>query len=96
MPTCQGLRAELMDCLLISDCVVIDGKSLKECLKGDPEQIKKDGPEADGVPEKCRQIQRAHSICIRGLVRVCRILLSHSLINGIDLKGLAGTNVNRS
>jgi cytochrome c oxidase assembly factor 5 len=70
MPTCKGLRRELIDCLLISDCVVVEKKSAKECLQGDSDRISRYGPGGDGVPEKCRQIQRAHQICVRGLVSV--------------------------
>ena len=32
MPTCKGLRQELIDCLLTSDCVLVHKRSLKECL----------------------------------------------------------------
>jgi cytochrome c oxidase assembly factor 5 len=70
MPTCKGLRQELIDCIMISDCVMKDKKSVKECLQGDSAKVQREGPEADGVPEKCRQLQRAHLICMRGLVRL--------------------------
>lgn len=116
MPTCKGLRQELIDCLLVSDCVMRDGKTVKECLEGDPVYVKKygrkissvpnrgcvnhvvrrvnsrdltfvmrlhnstssssalclrhtaAGPGTDGVPEKCRQLQRAHTICVKNMV----------------------------
>ncbi|KAI3650939.1 hypothetical protein MP228_004420 [Amoeboaphelidium protococcarum] len=68
MPTCKGLRQEVVDCILLSDCVVKDKKSVKECLVGDQERVDKYGPEGDGVPEKCRQLQRAHDVCLKGLL----------------------------
>ena len=43
MPTCKGLRQELIDCLLVSDCVMKDGKTVKQCLEGDAEFLKKYG-----------------------------------------------------
>jgi len=69
MPSCKQLRQEVVDCILLSDCVVKDKHSLKECLQGDPERVKRDGEGADGVPEKCRLLQKAHLICVRGMVR---------------------------
>jgi hypothetical protein len=35
--------------------------------------VKLEGSGADGVPEKCRQIQHAHTICIRGMVSILTI-----------------------
>jgi hypoxanthine-guanine phosphoribosyltransferase len=32
MPSCKNLRQELVDCVLISDCIIRDGKTLKECV----------------------------------------------------------------
>lgn len=68
MPTCKGLRQEVIDCILLSDCVVVDGKSVKECLIGDRDLCNRKGDGADGVPDRCRQLQAAHKICIRGML----------------------------
>ena len=68
MPSCKKLRSLLIDCILASDCYK-DKKSIKECLEGDVERVKREGDGADGVPEQCRQLQKAHLICVRGMVR---------------------------
>jgi cytochrome c oxidase assembly factor 5 len=60
MPSCKGLRQEVVDCILTSDCVLRDKRSLKDCLSTDAND--------DSVPDKCRQLQRAHMICVRGMV----------------------------
>ena len=76
MPTCKGLRQELIDCLLVSDCVLKDGRQIKQCLDLD----------ADGVPDKCRLLQRAHSICIKAMVNIIFLIdIYYSLIS-IDLR----------
>lgn len=62
MPTCKGLRQDLMDCLLSSDCVKTH--TLKECLAED-----------SSIPDECRKLQKFHRICIRGLVWIYVLLI---------------------
>jgi hypothetical protein len=82
---------------MLSDCYMHDKKSVKNCLVGDPEKVKREGAEADGVPEKCRQIQHAHTICIRGLVRA-RVLFRdclRSLTSEIALSASRATKAHK-
>ncbi|EDV20577.1 Cytochrome c oxidase assembly factor 5 [Trichoplax sp. H2] len=55
---CAGLRQELIDCLLASDCVQKHGRTPKECLK----------KENQGVPYECRTLQNSFFECKRSLL----------------------------
>jgi cytochrome c oxidase assembly factor 5 len=79
MPSCKGLRQEVIDCILSSDCVIKQKKSLKECFRGDRELADREGPGADGVPEKCRQLQRGHLLCVKSMVRAWTTWLAWSM-----------------
>ncbi|XP_064607566.1 cytochrome c oxidase assembly factor 5-like [Liolophura sinensis] len=56
---CSGLRDDLKECLLKSDCVRVHGKTPKECLmlKNDP-----------NIPEECYSLRRAFYECKRSLL----------------------------
>uniref|UniRef100_T1IQD0 Cytochrome c oxidase assembly factor 5 n=1 Tax=Strigamia maritima TaxID=126957 RepID=T1IQD0_STRMM len=55
---CAGLRADLRDCIMQSDCVKIHKKSPKECL------ATKDLT----VPDECHQLRQAFFECKRSLL----------------------------
>jgi len=56
--SCSGLKEELMSCLHKSDCMVKDGKTMKECMD----------KEIAGVDTDCRQIQFAFFECRRSML----------------------------
>ncbi|KXJ25888.1 cytochrome c oxidase assembly factor 5 [Exaiptasia diaphana] len=55
---CGGLRHELKECILKSDCVVKHGNHPTMCMKTDVE----------GVSDDCRKIQYAFFECKRSLL----------------------------
>ena len=55
---CSGLRKELKDCLMSSDCVLKYGHSPKECLE----------EQSEGVNSDCRLTQQAFFECKRSLL----------------------------
>ncbi|KAK3827523.1 MAG: cytochrome c oxidase assembly factor 5-like protein [Benniella sp.] len=60
MPSsCKELRAELVDCILKSDCILVDGLTPKECLRSDNDHR---------VPPECMAIKRSFFECRRGLL----------------------------
>ncbi|KAF9955325.1 hypothetical protein BGZ65_003463 [Modicella reniformis] len=60
MPSsCKEIRAELVECILKSDCVLIDGLSPKDCLHPENEYR---------VPAECKAIKRSFFECRRGLL----------------------------
>ncbi|EDO35361.1 predicted protein [Nematostella vectensis] len=56
--SCAGLRSELKECILKSDCVVKHGMRPSECLKA----------ESAGVEDDCRRVQYAFFECKRSLL----------------------------
>ncbi|KAG0243841.1 hypothetical protein BGX31_010165 [Mortierella sp. GBA43] len=60
MPSsCKEIRAELVECILKSDCVLVDGLTPKECLR----------PEMDHrVPSECIAIKKSFFECRRGML----------------------------
>ncbi|XP_046853819.1 cytochrome c oxidase assembly factor 5-like [Xenia sp. Carnegie-2017] len=55
---CSGLRKELKDCLMSSECVIKYGHTPKNCLSN----------EAPGVTNECRLTQQAFFECKRSLL----------------------------
>lgn len=55
---CTGLRKELKECILESDCVKKHGIKPESCLNAN----------AEGVDEKCRSVQHAFFECRRSLL----------------------------
>lgn len=55
---CGGLRKELKECLLASDCVKLHGLKPSGCLDAN----------AAGVDEECRKVQYAFFECKRSLL----------------------------
>lgn len=67
--SCSRFRQALIDCLLASPCITEHPEnSFEDCLKGDKEKVKRDGPGSDGVPVECRQVQKGLYECKRGMV----------------------------
>ncbi|XP_025086911.1 cytochrome c oxidase assembly factor 5-like [Pomacea canaliculata] len=58
-PACVGLREDLRECLLKSDCVRKNGKTPKECLRlgNDP-----------SIPSECQSLRTAFFECKRSLL----------------------------
>jgi len=62
MPSsCKEIRAELAECILKSNCMVVDGLSAKDCLHPDNEYR---------VPAECIAIRKSFFECRRGMVLV--------------------------
>lgn len=60
MPSsCKEIRAELAECILKSNCMVVDGLSAKDCLHPDNEYR---------VPAECIAIRKSFFECRRGMV----------------------------
>ncbi|KAI8602279.1 cytochrome c oxidase assembly factor 5-like protein [Dissophora ornata] len=60
MPSsCKEIRAELAECILKSNCVLVDGLSPKECLRSENEYR---------VPSECTAIKRSFFECKRGML----------------------------
>ncbi|ORX88481.1 hypothetical protein K493DRAFT_236556 [Basidiobolus meristosporus CBS 931.73] len=59
MPSCDNIRQELVNCMLKSDCVLVERNPIKECFK--PQH-------ADKVPEECQQLRKSFSACKRSLL----------------------------
>ncbi|KAG0213261.1 hypothetical protein BGX28_004834 [Mortierella sp. GBA30] len=60
MPSsCKEIRAELAECILKSNCVLVDGLSAKECLRAENEYR---------VPAECTAIKRSFFECKRGML----------------------------
>ncbi|KAG0051003.1 hypothetical protein BGZ83_004220 [Gryganskiella cystojenkinii] len=60
MPSsCKEIRAELAECILKSDCMLVDGLSAKECLRPENEYR---------VPAECGAIKRSFFECKRGML----------------------------
>jgi len=55
---CSGLRKELKECILASDCVKMHGLKPNSCLHADTE----------GVDQDCRKVQYAFFECKRSLL----------------------------
>ncbi|KAF9960184.1 hypothetical protein BGZ72_007719 [Mortierella alpina] len=67
MPSsCKEIRAELAECILKSNCVLVDGLSAKECLRAENEYR---------VPVECTAIKRSFFECKRGMNKrgYCRL-----------------------
>ncbi|ELU08116.1 hypothetical protein CAPTEDRAFT_218889 [Capitella teleta] len=56
---CQGLREDLRECLMQSDCVIKDGKSPKDCL------LMGRHP---SVPDRCHALRQSFFDCKRSLI----------------------------
>lgn len=61
MPTCKGLRKEVVECLMVSDCVLTNKRNVKECYDLGVN-------ESSEVTEKCQKLIKSHRICIKGLL----------------------------
>ncbi|KAI7817476.1 cytochrome c oxidase assembly protein PET191 [Gamsiella multidivaricata] len=60
MPSsCKELRAELVECVLKSNCVLVDGLTPQECLRAENEYR---------VPAECAAIKRSFFECRRGML----------------------------
>lgn len=55
---CQGIRADLADCVMQSDCVQKDGRSGQDCLQH----------HTDELPDECKNIYKSYVHCKRGMV----------------------------
>ena len=55
---CSGLRQELLDCMMKSQCMSELGMSMKECMQKD----------APGVDTECKHIQFSFFDCRRSLL----------------------------
>ncbi|KAJ1919200.1 Dephospho-CoA kinase (Dephosphocoenzyme A kinase) (COAE) [Mycoemilia scoparia] len=60
MPSCAGIRQEFVDCILKSDCVLVNRNTVQECVKN--KELK------DQVPEKCHMLAKSLFECKRGLL----------------------------
>ncbi|RKP14848.1 cytochrome c oxidase assembly protein PET191 [Piptocephalis cylindrospora] len=62
MPSsCMDIRKDLIECILASECVKREGKSVKDCLDDSTRP-------ADSVPDKCLAIRRSYFECRRGIL----------------------------
>lgn len=61
---CAGIRADLANCLLQSNCVLRDGNTPKDCLKD----------HADTIPLECQYLRKSLTQCKKGMVS------NHSII----------------
>ena len=60
MPSsCKEIRDELVECIFKSDCVIIDGHDVKECLRSENEHR---------IPSECIAIKKSFFECKRGMV----------------------------
>ena len=57
--SCKDIRAELIACMLKSDCVVIGGNTVKDCFKEE---------HAAEVSAECMAIKKSFFECRRGMV----------------------------
>ncbi|KAL7417773.1 cytochrome c oxidase assembly protein PET191, partial [Mrakia frigida] len=55
---CAGIRADLANCLLQSNCVLRDGNTPKECLQ----------KHADTIPLECQYLRKSLAQCKRGML----------------------------
>lgn len=55
---CQGIRNDLADCVMKSDCV-LSGRSGQECIQ----------EHVDELPKDCQAILKSYVHCKRGMVR---------------------------
>ncbi|XP_046576455.1 cytochrome c oxidase assembly factor 5-like [Haliotis rubra] len=56
---CSGIREDLLDCLLKSDCVMKDGKTPRECLQLGHHP---------SIPNKCHNLRTAFFECKRSIL----------------------------
>lgn len=64
---CEPLLAALKDCVLLSDCVMKEGRLPSECIKH----------HIDELPEECRSLRLATFECKRGMVSLLPQLLPY-------------------
>ncbi|KAI9018952.1 mitochondrial inner membrane protein [Hyaloraphidium curvatum] len=57
--SCKDLREDVIECVLKSDCVLRDGKTVKECLKT--------GQYDGTVPDQCLRYFRSFVDCKRAM-----------------------------
>jgi hypothetical protein len=61
---CAGIRADLANCLLQSNCVLRDGNSPKDCL----------AHHSDTIPLECQYLRKSLTQCKRGMVSRSKLL----------------------
>ncbi|KAJ2184261.1 Dephospho-CoA kinase (Dephosphocoenzyme A kinase) (COAE), partial [Coemansia sp. RSA 532] len=64
MPTCEGIREDFIECLLGSECVVINRNSVSDCARN--KEL------ADTVPNQCMLLRQSLFDCKRGLIDMRR------------------------
>ncbi|OLY85264.1 Mitochondrial protein [Smittium mucronatum] len=64
MPTCEGVRKQFINCLLESDCVLIQRNSVSDCIRN--RELKAT------LPEKCLLLSQSLFDCKRGLLDMRR------------------------
>lgn len=72
MPSCKSFYEDLVTCLLKSDCVRKEGRTVKECLQREHN---------DSVPEECRHLQKSFVECKRNMVGCSMIFSEFSIEN---------------
>ncbi|OMJ29075.1 Mitochondrial protein [Smittium culicis] len=64
MPTCDGVRKQFINCILESDCVLVNRNSVNDCIKN---------PDLKhSLPEKCLLLSQSLFDCKRGLLDMRR------------------------
>ncbi|KAI8145670.1 cytochrome c oxidase assembly protein PET191 [Fennellomyces sp. T-0311] len=60
MPSsCKEIRAELIECMLKSNCVLVKRNTVAECFKSE---------HAEDVPTECQSIRKSYAECRRGMI----------------------------
>ncbi|PVU94802.1 hypothetical protein BB559_002913 [Furculomyces boomerangus] len=60
MPTCEGVRKQFINCILGSDCVLVNRNSVNDCVKN--KELHKT------LPDKCILLSQSLFDCKRGLL----------------------------